>query len=131
MHYTFFAGCSVSGVGGAMCIPVALPSGFPRGYMVLSHHLQVYTTILLCLVLVGVPCFWVFADCQLGLPHHPCLCSFCCGLGYASVIHTILAVVAFILLLSALCRLIGADVPHSSYSIGVTGVSPGVMVILQ
>ena len=55
MHSTFFAGCLVSGVGEAMCVPVALPSGFPRGYMVLSHHLQIYTTIHLCLVMVGVP----------------------------------------------------------------------------
>ena len=32
MHSTFLAGCLVSGVGEAMCVPVALPSGFPRGY---------------------------------------------------------------------------------------------------
>ena len=115
MHSTFFAGCLVSGVGEAMCVPVALPSGFPRGYMVLSHHLQIYTTIHLCLVLVGVPLLLVF--CRLSIRASPpsLLVFFFCGLEHASVIHTILAVIAFILLLSALCRLIEADAPHSSY----------------
>ena len=95
MHSILFANCLVSGVGGAMGVPVALPSGFPMGNMVLSHHFQFYTTIILMPGIGRSSFAFGFADSRLRLPHHPCMCSFCCGFGHASVIFTILVVVAF------------------------------------
>ena len=128
MHSTLFANCLVSGVGGAMGVPVALLSGFPMGNMVLSHHFQVYTTIIfLCLVLVDLPLLSVLQTVDSGYPTILECALFVVGLGMPLLsIHNPL-----ILLLSALCRLIGADASHSSNCIGATGVSPGVAVALQ
>ena len=94
MHSILFANCLVSGVGGPMGVTVALTSGFPMGNMVLSNHFQFYTTIILMPGIGRFSFAFGFADSRLGLPHHPCMCSFCCRFGHASVIFTILVVVA-------------------------------------
>ena len=104
------------------------------GYMVLSDHFQVYTYILLCLVLVGDPLLLGF--CGQSIQATPtfllvllllwvgaCLC-YLYNPGSRSLFYPLI-------LLSALCKLIGADDPRSSYCIGATGVTPGVIVILR
>ena len=124
-----------SGVGGAMCIPVVLPSEYPKGYMVLYDHFQVYTNILLCLVFVGGPLILGF--CRQSIRATPTfllvLLLLCVGACLCYLYNP--AVVAFLPTHPSLCPLQThwgrRPPPHSSYCIGATGVSPGVMVILR